>query len=355
VGYPIIKSTVILLTAVVPAFSSCEYASNTPKPQWLNGGYSIPGYHVGIGTAESSGKTAKEQRDDSENDAKKHLTEEIEVKIVSNFEDKFVVSNNIVDKYASHSLTSKAELVLNNLKVQDRWTDKTSCTMYTLVMISNEEASKAIEEKKRKNNIEDSRKALSAMKVLIAMGTDKNKYKEPKTRKGYIEEAQSIYNTIQFDLLNEMNNKPVYSKRMSDTILGINNEISQSKGRIALFAINPDGKIPSEVIGKMLDMLRASNTKADRLMVTCSAATECMDKAKEGGFELLTWLKIDGRVETTSMGALKGTIAVSKTDYDVINKRIINKPANASSQVLGWGNDQINWDIAAEKAIEDLH
>lgn len=339
---------VLCCTVTTSAFASCDTASNSPRPEWLNRGYSLAGYYVSIGTAERSGNTPAQQREISENDAKKHLVEEIEVTIESKYENNTEVINNLVNQYASSKLTSKTELMLRDLKVKERWTDKESCTLHTLVIISNESAAHAKNVKLHTNRLE-------SMKALLARGADKGMYKEAKARQQYLEDAQLIFNEIDFTVLNESYTKAVYMKKITDMLASVRNEISQSQGRIALFALNPDGKIPSEVVAKMLDQIRAGNTKADRLMVACSAASECLDKAKERGFEMLTWLKIDGRIEVSNMGALKGTVSVSKTLYDVKSRHVINKPVTASAQVIGWGNDEINWESAAEKAIQDLH
>lgn len=350
-----LTSSVVLSSIIaVPAFSSCESASTTPKPEWLKMDYSIPGHYMSVGIAEKSDKSLEEQRKISENDAKAHLAEEIEVTIESKFEGQTKVINNLVDQFASKNIKVSTIEVLHDLKIKAQWTDKENCTLYTLVSISNESVAHAKAVKLHKNRLE-------GMKELLDRGSDKETYKEARVRQQYLEDAQLIFSEIDFTLLRETNmnsatsSQFVYSHKITEALSNVRNEITQSKGRTALFAINPDGKIPAEVIEKMLDQLRAENTKADRLMVTCSAASECLDRAKERGFEILTWLKIDGRVETSNMGALKGIVSVSKTNYDITHRNIINQPLNASAHVIGWGNDEVNWASAAEKALQNLH
>ena len=340
--------------AAAPAWAgffsaSCEGASNTPRPDWVSRpDYSLPAYYVGIGSADKNGKSVDEQRNASENDAKQHLVEQIEVTIrAENKQSKQVRNNKELQETSSSEVVVTAAEVLRDLKVRDRWVDKDSCVIYSLMVIGKDSVAQAKREKLM-------RPRLDKMKALLEAGTDRDKNRDAQIRRQALEDAKLVFDGIDFALISEDYGKAAYAKRIADALSAVGNEIAESRTRMAVFALNRDGRIPAEVLGRMLDQLREGNAKVDRLMVSCTSADECLDKAKERGFGLLALLKVDGKIETSEMGALKGTLSVSKTVYDVSAHKTLKGSSSASAQVIGWGDDELDWDAAADKVMQDL-
>ena len=314
-------------------------------PDWVSKtDYSLKDFYVGVGSAEKDGRSKDEQRRVSEDDAKAHLVQQIEVTIKAENEQGTRVSNERVEKIALSKVTVSAEEVLRDLKIKSRWVDKETCAHYTLMVIGKESVAQAKREKIMKSRLEK-------FKVLLAEGTDREKNRDLKVRRKYLEDAQALLGDTDFRGLNELG-KEVYVKRMNDALDQLNKEASQVKGRMALFALNKDGSLSADVIGKMLDQLRSADNTTDRLMVDCNQKEDCIRLAKERGFTTLTLLNASSQVATSLMGSLKGTLIVSRTVYDIESGNVLKGPDFVSTQVIGWGREELDWGTAAEKAMQ---
>jgi LPP20 lipoprotein len=329
-------------------FSSCDGGSNEPRPDWVSKpDYSLPEVYVGVGSAEKDGKSRDEQSKASEDNAKSQLVQRIEVTIKAENEQSTRVSKQGVQQDAMSKVTVRAEEVLRDLKTKDRWVDKDTCAMYTLMVISKESVAQAKREKLMKNRLEK-------FKTLLGEGSDRDKTPDINVRLKYLEDAQALLRDTDFKLLPEEIGKDASAKRLHEAFDHLFKETSQTKGRMALFALNPDGKLRAEQIGKMLDQLRSGDNSADRLMADCNTVPDCISRAKEAGFSMLSLLKASSRVETSPMGALKGTLTVSRTVYDIESRKIVKGPDTSSAQVIGWSNEELDWDAAADKAMQGL-
>jgi hypothetical protein len=87
-------------------------------------------------------------------------------------------------------------------------------------------------------------------------------------------------------------------------------------------------------------------------MAECSSEEDCISRAKEMGFSRLTLLIAQNQIVTSQMGTLKGTITVSKTVYDIESRKVIRGPDTATAQVIGWSSAELDWNMAAEKAMQ---
>ncbi len=341
---------VLSVTALVcmPAWSSCNTGSSEPKPEWVsNMDYSLPGYIVGVGYAEKDGKSEQQQKMDSERDAKMHLVEQIRVTIKSANEQSTRVNNEQVQKDALSQVAVNAEEVLRGLRIKSRWVDKETCTLYSLLIISNEAVAQTRQERLMKTRLEQ-------IKNLLAAGGDNDKNLDIKTRRKHLEDAQTLLADTDFSLLSEELGKAVYAGKISAALEKLNKESAQAQGRMALFAINKDGILSARLLGKMLDKLRSGDIKTDRLMAECKHEEDCISRAKERGFTLLTLLNASTQVVASQMGTLKGTLTLSKTVYDIESRKVMQGPDTVSAQIIGWSNAELDWDVAADKAIQSI-
>lgn len=328
------------LPASAGLFSSCDAGSVEPRPDWVSKpDYSLPGYYVGVGSAEADGKAA-------EGDARGHLVQNIEVKIIAETSKTTTDTDGKVQREAQARVIATSDEVLRGLQIKARWIDPQTCTHYTLMAISEKSVAQAKREKLMKQRIEN-------FKVLLADGTDRDRNRDIKVRRKYLEDAQALLADSDFGLLPDELGKEVYAKRLQDAQAMLDREMSHVQGRTALFAINQDVTLSADVIGRMLDQLRAGDNTTDRLMADCNTVNDCIAIAKERGFTMLALLKTGSQIVPSQMGSLKGTLTISRTVYDIESRKVL-KADTVSAQVIGWSNEELDWSAAAEKAMQGL-
>lgn len=340
------------ITLSIPAsaglFSSCDGASKEPRPEWVaKYDYSIAGSYVGVGAAEKDGKDKEEQNKAAENNARTVLVQRIEVTIRADDEQSTRVGKQGVQKDVQSKITVSAEEVLRDLQVKGRWQDPDSCTQYVLLAISKTSVAQAKRERLMKQRLEK-------FKNLLLVGTDRDKNPDINVRRKHLEDAQALLLETDFSLLPEEIRKEIYAKRLDEAMSHLSRAVAQVKGRMAVFALNQGVTLRSDVIAKMLDQLKASNSNTDRLIADCDNVDDCIKRASERGFNMLALLKADGKVTTSQMGALKGTLTISKTVYDIESHKIVTGPDTVSAQVIGWSNDELDWLAATDKAMQNF-
>lgn len=344
-------SLLVTLLGSTPAwsalFNSCDGADE-PKPNWISSqDYSLAGYYVGIGSAERTGRSKDEQLSASEENAKSHLLQQIQVTIKAEIEQSTRVSGQKVQKEALSRVTVAAEEAMRGLTIKGHWLDKESCTQYTLVVVSKESVAQSKQEKLMKGRLDQ-------FKKLLEEGKDHEKNRDINVRRKFLEEAQGLLGDINFVYLPDELPKDVYAKKVSDELGLLNTLATRVQGRMALFAINKDRLLSADLLGKMLDHLRSNDNTTDRLLAECTQEEDCISRAKERGFTMLTLLDANVQIVTSQMGALKGTLTVSKTVYDIESHKVLKGPDNASAQVIGWSREELDWGTATEKIMPNF-
>ena len=329
-----------------PFSAACEGGSEEPKPEWVSRpDYSLPGYYVGVGASEKEDKS--ERQKESETLAKKELVEHIEVTIRAENEQSTRVNNQKVQNDALSKVTVTAGEVLHGLEIKNRWLDKESCAQYTLMVISK----KAVEQSKHEKIM---KVRLGKIKELLEEGANRNKNPDINDRRMNLEDAQDLLAETNFVLLPEENGKPFYEKLLKDAFAALDQEAAQAKNRMALFVLNKDHILNDGVIGKMVDQLRSADQSTDRLMTDCTQEQDCIKTAHDRAFTRLTILIASCQVGTSPMGSLKGTLTVTKKIYDLQSRKVLDGLRTMSAEVIGWSNEDLDWNAAAEKVMRGL-
>ncbi len=326
---------------------TCDGASDTPKPEWIGKDYNLQGYYSAVGVADKSGKPFAQRRQQSEADAKQHLVEQIEVTIRSENKQSKQVGSSGVTQSASSEVSVISNELLRGVTIREQWVDADTCMVYTLAVVSRDSVAQTRNEK-------HSRLHYIQMKTFLADGTDRELNRDPQVRKTALEQAKLEFNGIDFAILNEGYAREAYARKINDALTAVNKELADSQSRTAAKAFNPDGKLPASVLRKIVDRLNAAGRKVELLLDDCSDAGECRARARERGYGQLITLKVDARTETSAMGAMKGTMTISETVYDIAQDKPIKTPPAATAQVIGWDNEELNWDLAADKVMQEL-
>ncbi len=344
--------SILILLAVQPTlatagiFSSCAGGSDTPRPAWVeNPAYVIPDAYVATGMALDEGKNLQELRKLSENDAKQHLVEQIEVNIRSENRQGREVSGTAVQQFASSELLATADEELRGMKSQ-QWVDKDSCMVYTLMTVQVDAVEQAKKEKRSRQHFEQ-------FKSLLAQGTDRAATPAAIQRRKFLEQARLELEGVDFAAIHETYARPVWTKKLADAQDGTSREATELQSRVAVLAINPDGMIGKAIVAKLQGQLAGEGAKNEVMISDCRNFQDCLAAAKARGYGALMLLRIDAKTENSGMGALKGILTLTKTAYDIIRDQA-RASASASAQVIGWGSADLGWDVAADKAMRAL-
>lgn len=118
---------------------SCNFLPESLQPDWINADSSIPGYYVGVGVSGKSRKGSDFQIKKSAQDAKRDLSENIQVTIKSQFLIKQSVQtdedeSNLEQEAESLTLTT-SQASLKNVLTDAVWLDSKSCLVWTRVKV----------------------------------------------------------------------------------------------------------------------------------------------------------------------------------------------------------------------------
>lgn len=327
--------------------SSCDYMPEATKPSWVEPGYGRAGFYTGVGMAVAK-KGFDELKKDSEQDALSKLAQNISVQIKSTSSDNIRESNGRGSRESSSDVSLSTEVrteqLLRDVKVEGQWLDSKQCILWTLVVIKKETVERIRNEMVMKERLEE-------FKELLAKAEDRSSTPDVKRRNKYLADAEHLFGEIDFDYLQGEISRDAYIYQLSKARSEVKDEAGKTKGRTLVASLPYDGDIQESIVGKILDYTKAGSGNADRLLGSCDSVDDCLHKAAERGFSRLAVVKVKNRVETTSMGAFKGTLSVDKTVYDVESGKVLKGPDRAFAQVISWSTDELNWETAADKII----
>lgn len=340
----------LLLPVMVEAgmfSSSCDYMIEVPKPSWVEPGYGRAGFYTGVGMAVER-KGFEELKKDSEQEALGKLAQNISVQIKSTYSENIRESSGKGSRGSSSDVSLstevRAEQLLRDVKVESQWLDRKQCILWTLVVIKKETVERIRKELVMKERLEE-------VKELLAKTDDRSATPDVKRRSKYLTDAERLLGEIDFAYLQGEMSREAYIARLLKARSEVKDEAAKTKGRTLIASLAIDGEAPEAIVGKILDHIKIGTSNADRLLGACADMNDCIRRAADRGFSRLAVVKVRTRVETTAMGALKGTLSVDKTDYDVESGKVLSGPDNAFAQVIAWSADDLNWDAAADKII----
>lgn len=341
-----IFSILFLILSVNPAQGgffgkSCDFMEDAPKPDWVSLNYDKAGYYFGVGRAGEE-DDFKDQKAKSRQNALADLIPKISVKVESSVikeikerTGKDFKSNYRRDVTVSTSVSAKEEL--RDIKVR-RWLDRKQCELYTIVMVNKKSVDMMTKVKRLKN--------------LIARGADAAGEYDLKLRFNTLQDAKHLLGNIDFSFISGELPARSYSVKIEKALKNVADEIENTRGKSALAALNINNKTSPDIIEKLLNHIKSGNEKTERLRGPCSDVNECIKKAANNGYSHLILLTVTTDIERSSMGSFKGTLRVNKKKYNLNTGRFEGTPDEVFAQALGWTEDKLNWDVAAEKIIQ---
>jgi hypothetical protein len=328
----------------------CDRGSSSPRPLWVSQAeaFSQPGFKVGVGTAERSGKSVDEQRAAAEADAKKHLVQQLEVRVTASDSHRVAVSQGEVDSAASSEVVVEAEAVLRGLKFKEHWVDPETCIDYTLALVSEESVAAAQHEKTMRGHWLE-------FKRLFAASQDAKVTPEIQQRRALLDEAQALFLALDFKLLPEQAiSQPIVAKQLRDAQVALSKQLTTVSGRVALFAFNQEGALEAPFFEMLLENFKNSGTNRIRLSVSCEDDQACMTMAKAQGFSQLMVLTVSSEGFRTDLGMYKVILRVSKKVYD-LESRKSSVEERTSVQMIAMNRSEFNWEFAVKKVVNNLN
>lgn len=342
----VLQCGLVAPVGAISFFNSCE-GTDEPKPAWVsNPGYAEAGSFVGIGMATREGRDAEQQNRMATENAYHNLAQQIEVTITAVNAQKVNVTNQRVQKDESSSVTVSASEVLREVKIKGRWLDVSSCTLHLLMSVS-----KATIEQTKKEKVMRTR--LSQVKSLLTTGGDALKTPDVGLRRKALEEAQWLLAEIDFSVLSDELSKEVYGKQLDDIRAGLSRESLQTEGRTALVVLAKGARLPEAIVSNLYDRAIAQEATLVRLS-DCDSEESCKQRAKEKGFSQLTVYTLATQMATSSLGALTGTLTVTKIVHNLARGNVQKGPDTVQADVVGWNRSAMDWPLAMEKAWGQL-
>jgi len=147
-------SALLLVAAPAASFAyRCDFMPDKPSPSWVEKRPELSGFYVGVGQS-GTRETAEDQINASQANALVNLGKEISVSVQNTFTDTMSSDDTGKVRQEVESVTeTRVQELLRDAKIKEKWLDRKSCILWTLMTVSRESVQavqKEIEEKLQK-------------------------------------------------------------------------------------------------------------------------------------------------------------------------------------------------------------
>ena len=385
-----------------------------PAPDWFtNKAFKKPGFYFGRGVA-SNRKSMEEYKNASWQDALNKLASKIKVVVKSKIQDEMESTTkgdkNIIESNIEIITETSVLEKLVGVETLGTWIDVKKCDYWTLVSVSQKSVQTVKEEsimEVKFNKMLDSYKkgteskevldfsekiehlsdALfrlddidfkylpgketynyyqqkfekSIMKVkfnrmhdLYDKGTENKEVRNLNNKIELLSNALSLLDELDFKILQEERKSDFYQQKFNAEIARFKNKLDQNRSRILISHLLQSDKLSQGEVDKIIGHMMSLSNNIIRLSKGCDIVEHCRNISREKGFGRLALVKMNKDIKQSSMGAYKGTLSVEVTFYNVQpeNDTIIKGPVFTFGQVMGWTEENLNWDEAIGKIIK---
>ncbi len=324
-------STFLLQTA---SANSCDFLAPNPQPDWINGESQIQGYYVGIGVSGKSRKGSDFQIKKSAQDAKRDLSENIQVTIKS----KFLISQTIKSTGSSDELSEQqAETLtlttslatLKNIITDEIWLDRKSCLVWTRVKVKKSTVQKEAHKQLQLAKIN----AVQALLKTIDTETSSTKNELHK-----IELAEKKFNYIDFSALPK--EQPETLQLQINQIKGIlQSNFANTKSAEKLFsdAGMLQSKAKNEVSNKKQLMAKALQNY-NNILIQYPFGFDENDWSEKAAFEIAS-LEIQRENSCAAKNAIEKIINLSNSERWRVKAKRMRRKARCNA------NDQLTYNF----------
>ena len=131
------------LKTVIPNESYCQSFIDSPRPKWIVNP-ELSGYYVGVGVSEYQNKGEKYQRENSYQDAVNSLASSLITKVTTTSQSHVNSQDGNVNYISEIYSRFVSKITLNNIQLEEWWTDPSSCQIWSLVKLEKNRGEKII-------------------------------------------------------------------------------------------------------------------------------------------------------------------------------------------------------------------
>lgn len=319
--------------------AECAFLPDAPAPEWIKSAPSISGFYAGVGSAGKK-ENWENQINASFQSGLADIAQQFSISVEHSFTDivgetrKGATSNS---KQSVQMVTkTSVQQLLQDAAVHDKWLDRKSCVLWTLVKIP--KGSMLSNEKLRLVE------ALIENCAETMPGT-------PQEKLALLKRGGVLLGEVVFSYIHG-HNEFAYYRGIIDELKGKYSGMVAKNGTVIVARQN--GEIPAEVFnlltGKIASIVPGSNPVPGKV---CNSTDSCLDTAKSYGANRMIYVEVEADVKGMVLGAHKGTLKVSVSAYDVGERRAKGTPIVFKSSVFApYDKNGLDWLLASKKIAD---
>lgn len=326
---------------------ACDFLPTAPRPAWLDGARTQPGFHIGVGSSAFAPGGPDEQIRLARQNAMTELSHGIEVSVESTLETQLRVAKAGERERIQSEITEvkkvASALTLESVEVADRWLDRGSSQCLLWVRVRVPESTVAEMRDRRLHAVRFQR-----LKAQLAAGRDATK--PAGARLESLREASAVLALVDFRHVPQEAPAGFYRAEIDKELRAVEARVA-ARANVAVTVVDPG--LPASIADGLLSSLGGNGTPIAALEnTTCSDAESCLPLARQAGARQLMLVRV-GRTETKgAMGSLKGSLSVEVTAWDVLSGRVVYGPERASEALLSFSQfTEADWNDAAAKLL----
>lgn len=329
--------------SAAPEKISCDFLPEQIQPIWINNGGQIPGYYVGVGTAnvrtDQSGALSLAKQN-ARGDLASSISVHVRKSLTQHIRNHINNDAELTSKQSESMTRSITDVSLNKVSGAGQWFNKKACQVWVRVKVDNATVEKIQNQKSNEQRLAQAEK-------LFGKTDDGHRGLDDKTHD--MEMAMKLIDETDFNHL-PMHSRGMfegrYKKRLGDLY-------KQAGSRATLVYIDVDSTVSDDVrvelTNRFTDAVKDGWSKAS---LVCQSSASCLQTARRERAKQLIYVIASSRVNSGEMGGLLGELSLTVKLFDVISGRGLIAPMKVSDRVLSFDESAIEWRLAINRIFE---